>query len=679
MYSRTVDMMSTSAKPPLRRRSLADDLRHRSTEQVEQLLRRRPDLAVPAPATITEMASRAGLADSLRMALHNCDRRELAVARAVALGGDPTSLAEVTAHLQGGSDIPTAAEVAQVADRLHLMALLWSDGSTRHPLRYLTDATNAVVTGELAMWQPEVTPEIGSEVSMSEVDEVAGHQGLLSVALVGNLIDRAEDLELALTRDGALAQRAADAAAAAMGLPLWQLAMWLELCWASGLMGPTADGELLVPTVAGRVWAELESAAAWPVLVISWWHSQWDWAAFTTAEEQRPAVLGEDHNASRISSVRQAWAHLLAEAAPGGVVVNVADVLADRHPLWGAAQSEAMVAATAEQAELLGITGRGALSSMGRASQHWAAVDPAEPIAPPELVATATDMLPAAVDHVLVQGDSTIVAPGPLVPALAQRLAAVAKVESTGGATVYRISVASIERALDRGWQGEEILEMLTAASITPLPQPVVYMVTDTAARHGRIRVGPATSTVVTSDPADLALVMAALASSPIGITAISETVAVSEVSQERLVMAIRDAGVAVSLAGAGAALAPKVAPVPHPPTAVSGLSDGYLRGLAAALTTPPPDRDLHDVSAPDIARLHPAMVQSVLLAAITERGRVWVKYADNAGRSTVRLVTPIELAGGVLHALDVMTARTRTFTVTRVIGVRAQASEEAP
>lgn len=671
-------MMSTSAISTPRRRSLADDLRHRSAVEVEQLLRRRPDLAVPAPATITEMASRAGLAGSLRMALHNCDRRELAVAQAIAAGGDPVSVAEVAAALCDEAGVPGDDEVAVVVDRLHLMALLWSDGSTRHPLRYLADATSAVVSAELAGWQPEVVPVLGRGLTSADVDEVAGHQGLLAVALVGNLIDRAEDLDLTLTREGALAQRAAETAAEAMGLPLWQLAMWLELAWSAGLMGPTADAELLVPTLAGRVWAEQESAVAWPLLVVAWWHSQWDWAAFGQPGEQRPAVLGDTHSSSRIAVVRRAWADVLAGAAPGGVVANVTDVLADRHPLWGSEQLAETVSAIAEQAELLGVTGRGAISTMGLASRGEVAVDPAEPVTPPDLVALAAEMLPAAVDHVLVQGDSTIVAPGPLVPALAQRLAAVATVESTGGATVYRISVASIERALDRGWRGDGILEMLTAASITPLPQPVVYAITDTAARHGRIRVGPATSTVVASDPADLALVMAALAASPIGITAVSETVAVSDVAQDRLVAAIRDAGVAVSLAGAGAATTPKVAPVPHPPTPVTGLSDGYLRGLAAALTAPPPNRDHHDNSAPAIDRLHPAMVQTVLLSAIAERGRVWLKYADNAGRSTVRLVTPIELAGGVLHALDVMTARTRTFTVTRVIGVRAQDSEDS-
>lgn len=670
-------MMSTSTISTPRRRSLADDLRHRSTEQVEQLLRRRPDLAVPAPATITEMASRAGLAGSLRVALLGCDRRELAVARAIATSGDPVSVASVAESLRGDSERPTSEDVASVVDRLHLMALLWNDGSALHALRYLADATAGVVSDDFSTWQSVVAPVLDRELTVAEIDEVAGHQGLLAVALVGTLIDRAEDLGLTLTREGTVSQRAADSAAEAVGLPLWQLAMWLELAWSAGLMGPTSDAELLVPTLAGRVWAEQESAVAWPLLVVAWWHSQRDWAAFETVGEQRPSVLGESHQVSRIAAVRQAWAEALAQVTPGGVVGNVAEVLADQHPLWGPEPLPKLVSACAQQAELLGVTGRGALSTMGKATRTAHVVDPAEPVTPPELVALASEMLPAAVDHVLVQGDSTIVAPGPLVPALAQRLAAVASVESTGGATVYRISVASIERALDRGWRGEEILDMLTAASLTPLPQPVVYTVTDTAARHGRIRVGPAASTVVASDPAELALVMAALANSPIDITAVSDTVAVSDVAQDRLVAVIRDAGVAVSLAGAGAVTTPKVAPVPHPPAPVTGLSDGYLRGLAAALTAPPPDRDHHDTSAPAIDRLHPAMVQTVLLSAISERGRVWLKYADNAGRSTVRLVTPIELAGGVLHALDVVTSRTRTFTVTRVIGVRAHATKD--
>ena len=68
-------------------------------------------------------------------------------------------------------------------------------------------------------------------------------------------------------------------------------------------------------------------------------------------------------------------------------------------------------------------------------------------------------VLPEPIDHFLLQADLTVIVPGPLERELAEQLAAVASVESAGAAMVYRISEASIRRALDTG---------RTAASYTP-------------------------------------------------------------------------------------------------------------------------------------------------------------------------------------------------------------------
>ena len=59
--------------------------------------------------------------------------------------------------------------------------------------------------------------------------------------------------------------------------------------------------------------------------------------------------------------------------------------------------------------------------------------------------------LPEPIDHFLLQADLTVVVPGPLNRELSDQLAEVATVESAGAAMVYRISEASIRRALDVG------------------------------------------------------------------------------------------------------------------------------------------------------------------------------------------------------------------------------------
>src|SRR3712207_5355405 len=101
-------------------------------------------------------------------------------------------------------------------------------------------------------------------------------------------------------------------------------------------------------------------------------------------------------------------------------------------------------------------------------------------------------LLPDPVDHVLAQPDLSLVAPGPLVAELADTLAVVADVESSGGATVFRVSEASIRRALDAGWSATDLHEFFARASRTPVPQALDYLVDDVARQHGRLQIGRA-------------------------------------------------------------------------------------------------------------------------------------------------------------------------------------------
>ena len=59
---------------------------------------------------------------------------------------------------------------------------------------------------------------------------------------------------------------------------------------------------------------------------------------------------------------------------------------------------------------------------------------------------------------------------------------------------------------------------------------------------------------------------------------------------------------------------------------------------------------------------MHSAQIQTVLAAAIGNRRRVWVRHADNAGQSSVRLVEPIALSGGIFQALDVGNGQQRSL-----------------
>ena len=102
--------------------------------------------------------------------------------------------------------------------------------------------------------------------------------------------------------------------------------------------------------------------------------------------------------------------------------------------------------------------------------------------------------LPAAVDEFLLQPDLTAVVPGPPTPSCSASSALAADLESTGGASVYRISPASLRRALDAGRTGADLQRFFAEHSRTPVPQALEYLINDVATQHGRLRAGAATS-----------------------------------------------------------------------------------------------------------------------------------------------------------------------------------------
>jgi len=132
------------------------------------------------------------------------------------------------------------------------------------------------------------------------------------------------------------------------------------------------------------------------------------------------------------------------------------------------------------EAEWLGITGQGGISTFGSNLLNAS-----------ELLGVEA-ALPKPVDHILIQADNSAVAPGPLTAELSAEMGTIADIESRGGATVYRFSEASIRRGLDHGKTGEQIKTFLTKTSKTPMPQPLDYLISDVAKRHGRLRVGSA-------------------------------------------------------------------------------------------------------------------------------------------------------------------------------------------
>lgn len=108
--------------------SLVDWLRAQDDEILAELLRLRPDLAVPPPADLTVLATRAGVRASVHRACDELDTVTLAVLEALVVAGadeQPVPTAEVRRLL--GPDVPAAAVDAALA-ALRARAIVW-DGA----------------------------------------------------------------------------------------------------------------------------------------------------------------------------------------------------------------------------------------------------------------------------------------------------------------------------------------------------------------------------------------------------------------------------------------------------------------------------------------------------------------------------------------------------------------------
>ena len=232
---------------------------------------------------------------------------------------------------------------------------------------------------------------------------------------------------------------------------------------------------------------------------------------------------------------------------------------------------EAVTAAVLREAEWLGITGRGALSTAGRLLFDATA----GPSAAEEAISTH---LPSPVEHVLLQADLTAVAPGRLEGSIAQFMRLVSDVESRGGATVYRFSPESVRRALDAGWSSVQVLTALKDASRTPVPQPLEYLVGDVARRHGQTRVGSVAAYIRSDASAVLDTMLADRGLAALQLRRLAPTVVVSPAHRAVVLEMLRENGFApVAETTDGGVMVPPVSHHRAPARRQRVLADAHL------------------------------------------------------------------------------------------------------
>jgi len=331
----------------------------------------------------------------------------------------------------------------------------------------------------------------------------------------------------------------------------------LQLLDGAGLVAPSRK-DLRLSTV-WTTWASADDADRWHQLVLAWWDSV-----------STPAPRAKSSRPLR------AWQHLQLDTRARQARRQLLRLLADSDQgrsydeqgwlaLWHAAHPEERLRADSERGHVpapdlradvlteathLGLLVDGAASSLARA------------VAAGEQVRPVLQGLSAAGQtRVHAQADMTLVCTG--IPARTMRLALdrIATVEGSGAATVWRVSEQSLARAFDLG-DGPGEVEQVLQTYAEDVPQSMAYLVKDAHRRHGRARVGAASSYVVVEDDALLGDALgrkgpAAKALVALGVRRVAPGVAVSKGTVSALVEALRGVGVsAVADGPAGAAAA---------------------------------------------------------------------------------------------------------------------------
>lgn len=272
--------------------------------------------------------------------------------------------------------------------------------------------------------------------------------------------------------------------------------------------------------------------------------------------------------------------------------------------------------------------------------------------------ATLTALLPAEVDRIFLQNDLTAIAPGPLAPELDVRLRTIAARESAAQASSYRFTGESIARAFVVGETEHSILDFLGRISLTGIPQPLSYLVSQTAQRHGLVRVSTDEETGRTRIESDDRHLIDAMAVDqslrPLGLTA-HVAALTTKVGRDTVYWALTDARYPATLIGADGA--PEVGDR-HPPRAVT--STTVERGIDYA----PLISRLRSRQGPDADA---AWLDRELEAAVRARAvlRVTVGMPDGSTRDLVLEATG--MGGGRLRGRDRAADVERTLPVSSI------------
>ncbi|MDP1712819.1 MAG: helicase-associated domain-containing protein [Candidatus Nanopelagicaceae bacterium] len=475
-------------------------------------------------------------------------------------------------------------------------------------------------------------------------------------------------------RAGGLGVRDLRATAEHLGVEEDCAAFVAELVYLGGLVVIDADDRIL-PTHAFDLWLTQSPQIRWRNLISLWLVTSRVSGLIGRVETRNIAALGPELDRVNAASARKITLGILKDHP--GISPDLDALLALAKWLAPSRRNSSiqpdLVRWTLREAEWLGITGQGVISRYG---VRLLEVDSELEI---------DKDLPKSIDHILIQADNTAIAPGRLEIEIARILDSIADIESRGGATAYRFSEASIRRGLDHGRTGEEIKDFLRRCSKTPLPQPLDYLITDVAKRHGRLRVGNTSAYLRCEDPTLITQILSDKKLEGLPLRRIAPEVLVCDLESSEIISTLRLAGyLPAAESGSGILLTGqrlnRAKSKPRPPRVMGDIENpteetllAALRSLRVGERSSHKQNSLRKIAADALGSLPRTTANEtldLLNTFIKETRTLSIGYADNNGAVTHRIIDPLSISAGSLIARDHGTGEIQTFRIPRITGV---------
>ena len=709
--------------------SFTEEIRNRSDEQLITLFSLRPDLISPVPTDVMALVARANSTPSLLRARESLDRFRLDVLTALCTLDEPISLPSIINI--------TTKEVTDALESLWDLALIYKDGkSYRIPTNvraligeypaglgpkssknldfelFSEAPKGAIEIVERLVWGPpkgqiadvkKAPPAIAwllekgflipfdsqtvllpREVAMHfrngkifkelqpkmpQIVGVARKQKAADLAAIANIstfVRWAEELghnwsdePPTALRSGGLGVRDLKRTAEHLGVSEICAAFVAELLYIGGLIVIDTDDQIL-PTSSFDLWLTKTIEEQWYALVTLWLETSRVSGLIGKNDSKNIAALGPELDRGGVSTLKKVILNLLRESPEiDPTLDSISAALLWKLPTRANRDFNEWIL---REAEWLGLTGQGALSSFGVAliSHEELGIESA---------------LPKPVDHILIQADNSAVAPGPLTLELANAIGTIADIESRGGASVYRFSETSIRRGLDHGQTGDQIKDFLKKISKTPMPQPLEYLITDVAKRHGKLRVGNTSSYLRCEDEGLIQEIMHDKRVEPLRLRKLAPQVLISDVDSGELMRTLRDAGYLPAAENATGVLvtAPTVRRAksrPKPPRVVTEVANPVQSLVAAAVRALRAGEKASAHKPREVPRTTANETVDLLHQYIEERASLTIGYADTNGGVSNRLIDPLSISLGTLVARDHATGEIAHFRIPRITGV---------